>query len=73
MARGGNVAALITDKAYELGQAMARAAAYGILGKEAPAFVVAPAATVTKDTLESGYQESLQQAPPKSVLDILGK
>jgi ribose transport system substrate-binding protein len=67
MARDGNVAALVTDRAYELGQAMARAAAYGLLDKQAPPFVVAPATTVTKDNLDQGYQDSLHQAPPKSV------
>jgi ribose transport system substrate-binding protein len=67
MARGGHVAALVTDKAYELGQAMAKAAAYGILGKKAPPFVVAPATTVTKANLAQGYEESLHAAPPKSV------
>jgi ribose transport system substrate-binding protein len=69
MARGGHVAALVTDKAYELGQAMAKASAYGILGKKAPPFVVAPATTVTKANLAQGYEESLHAAPPKSVTD----
>ena len=72
MAKGGNTAALIADRAYELGQAMAKSAAYGILGKEAPEFLVAPVVTVTKDNLEAGYQESLNEAPPKAVLDALG-
>jgi ribose transport system substrate-binding protein len=69
MARGGNVAALVTDKAYELGQAMARAAAYGLLGKDAPPFIVAPATTVTKTNLVEGYRESLNEDPPESVLE----
>lgn len=67
MARGGNVGALVTDKAYELGQAMAISSAYGLLDKEAPPFIVAPAVTVTKDNLTEGYEDSLHQAPPKSV------
>jgi ribose transport system substrate-binding protein len=71
MARGGNVTALVTDKAYELGQAMARSAAYGLLDKKAPPFIVAPATTVTKESLAQGYEESLHQAPPKSVLDAM--
>jgi ribose transport system substrate-binding protein len=72
MARGGNVAALVADQAYELGQAMAKAAAYGILGKKAPEFLVAPVVTVTKDNLEEGYQESLNEAPPQAVLEAAG-
>jgi ribose transport system substrate-binding protein len=71
MARGGNTAALVADRAYELGQSMARAAAYGILGKQAPEFLVAPVVTVTKDNLEAGYEESLQEGPPQAVLDAL--
>lgn len=69
MARGGNVTALVSDKAYELGEAMAKSAAYGLLDKKAPPFIVAPATTVTKDNLTEGYQESLHRAPPKSVVD----
>ncbi len=72
MVRGGNTAALVADQAYELGQAMAKAAAYGILGKKAPDFLVAPVVTVTKDNLEAGYQESLDEAPPQAVLDAAG-
>jgi ribose transport system substrate-binding protein len=71
MARGGNTAALVADRAYELGQSMAKAAAYGILGKEAPEFLVAPVVTVTKDNLEAGYQESLNEGPPQAVLDAV--
>jgi ribose transport system substrate-binding protein len=71
MARGENTAALVADRAYELGQSMARAAAYGILGKKAPDFLVAPVVTVTKDNLEDGYQESLNAGPPQAVLDAL--
>jgi ribose transport system substrate-binding protein len=71
MARNGNVFAIVADKAYELGQAMAKAAAYGILDKKAPAFVVAPAITITKANLVQGYHDSLHRSPPKSVLNAL--
>ncbi len=73
MARGGNVTAIVADKAYELGASMARAAAYGILKKKAPAFVVAPAITITKANLVQGYQQSLHRKPPASVMAALGK
>jgi ribose transport system substrate-binding protein len=73
MAKGGNTFALIADRAYELGQAMARSAAYGLLGKQAPAFVVVPAMTITKANLVQGYRESLHRNPPASVTKALGK
>ena len=56
MVKGGNVTAIVADKAYELGRAMATAAAYGLLGKQAPPFVVAPAMTVTKAERRRGLQ-----------------
>jgi ribose transport system substrate-binding protein len=71
MARGGHVTAIIGDKAFELGRAMAIVAGYGLLGKKAPAFLVAPALTITRENLAEGYRESLNREPPQSVLDAL--
>jgi ribose transport system substrate-binding protein len=73
MAKGGNTFALISDKAYELGRAMAKSAAYGLLGKKAPAFVVAPALTITKSNLVDGYRESVHRKAPASVMNALGE
>ena len=73
MAKGGHTFALIADKAYELGQAMAKSAAYGLLGKDAPPFVIAPAMTITRSNLVEGYHESLHRDPPASVMDALGE
>ncbi|WP_051334124.1 substrate-binding domain-containing protein [Mesorhizobium sp. WSM3224] len=71
MVKDGSVAAIAADKAYELGRAMATAAGYGLLGKQAPAFVVAPTLTVTKDNVIAGWQESLHRAAPQSIQDAL--
>jgi len=73
MAKDGNTFALVADKAYELGQAMAKSAAYGLLGKKAPPFIVAPAITITKANLVQGYRLSLHRTPPASVRKALGK
>jgi ribose transport system substrate-binding protein len=69
MVKGGNVTAIAADKAYELGRAMADAAGYGLLGKSAPAFVVAPVLTVTRDNVVQGWKDSLHRDAPQSVLD----
>lgn len=69
MVRGGSVVGIIADKAYELGRAMATAAGYGLLGKEAPAFVVAPAITITRENVVEGYKESLHRDAPQSILE----
>jgi ribose transport system substrate-binding protein len=73
MARGGQTFALIIDRAYDLGRAMARSAAYGLLGKRAPPFVIVPALTITRSNLVQGYRESLHRSPPASVMKALGK
>ena len=73
MARGGQTFALIVDLAYDLGRAMARSAAYGLLGKRAPPFVTVPALTITRSNLVQGYRVSLHRSPPASVMKALGK
>jgi len=67
MVRGGNVAAIVADEAYELGRAMAAAAALRLVGTDVPPFVVAPAITVTADTVAEGWKKSLNIDPPASV------
>jgi ribose transport system substrate-binding protein len=67
MVRDGNVAAITADMPYQIGQTMARVAAYGLLDKEAPPYIVAPAMTITSENIEEGYQESLNREPPQSI------
>lgn len=69
MAKGGNVAAIVADEAYELGRAMAAAGARAIAGEGTPPFVVAPAVTVTKANIAEAWQRSLHRDAPQSVLD----
>ena len=61
--------ALVADKAYELGRAMAAAGMKSLLGQETPAFIVAPALTVTKENVAEGWKESLNRDAPQVVLD----
>ncbi|MCR6636699.1 substrate-binding domain-containing protein [Devosia sp.] len=68
MVKGGNVVGLVADEAYELGRAMAAVGLKGLLGEEVPAFVVAPALTVTADNVAEGWQQSLHRDAPASVL-----
>ncbi|NVO58129.1 substrate-binding domain-containing protein [Rhodobacteraceae bacterium B1Z28] len=67
MVRGGNVAAIVADEAYELGRAMAAAAILDLLDQDVPPFVVAPAVTVTADNVVEGWMQSLHIDAPKSV------
>jgi ribose transport system substrate-binding protein len=71
MVKGGNVAGIVADEAYELGRAMADVGARAVLGVDNPPFIVAPALTVTKENLAEGWQKSLHKDAPQSVLDAL--
>ncbi|MDE0306818.1 MAG: substrate-binding domain-containing protein [Albidovulum sp.] len=56
MAQDGFVKGLGAQRPFDQGVAEAILAGYGLLGKEAPAFVALPALPVTKDTLLDGWQ-----------------
>ncbi len=71
MVKGGNTVAIIADEAYELGRAAATAATYGLLEKNTPPFIVAPALTVTKENVAQGWQTSLHRDAPPSILDAV--
>ena len=73
MVEGGNMVGIVADLAYELGQTMATEGAYGLLGKEAPAFTVVPAIKVTADNVVEAWNESLAQDPPPQVMEALGE
>ena len=69
MVKGGNVVAIVADKAYELGRAMAAVGARALSGVKSPPFVVAPAITVTAENVADGWMQSLHRAAPATVLD----
>jgi ribose transport system substrate-binding protein len=71
MAQGGSTVAVVADEAFEVGRGMADAAAYALLNKTAPPFVVANALTITKDTIPQGYQQSLHSDMPEAVKSVL--
>lgn len=70
MAQGGNVVGIAADLAYMLGYTKAMCGVYGVLGKEAPPFVIVPAIKVTKENLVEGWRESLGIDPPKEIMEL---
>ena len=56
MARGGYVYGLGAQRPYNQGVTEAMLAGYGLLGKEAPAFVALPALPVTKENLLDAWE-----------------
>jgi ribose transport system substrate-binding protein len=67
-----NVVGIVADEAYVLGQTLARLAGYGLLGRTAPPFVVAPAVGITKQNVAAGWMQSLHVAAPPQVLKAAG-
>jgi ribose transport system substrate-binding protein len=71
MVKGGNVAALIADEAYNIGVTLARATAGSLVGKQAEPFVVVDAIAVTKDTVKEGWKKSLNADVPATIQEAL--
>jgi ribose transport system substrate-binding protein len=67
MVKGGNVAAIVADEAYQIGVTAARAAALGLLGQKVAPFLVVDALAVTKDNVKEGWNQSLHRDPPPSL------
>jgi ribose transport system substrate-binding protein len=73
MLSGGNIYAIITDSTYNIGVNMAIMAGYGVLGKAAPEYLVAPSATITKDNVEEMWNFAFRIVPlPQEIKDLLG-
>ena len=71
MAEGGIYYGTVADKPFEVGQALATLAAYGLLGKEAPPFVAVGLIPVTRDNLAEAWSASLNIPLPETVAEAL--
>lgn len=67
MVKDGNVAAIVADEAYAIGQTLARAAAASLVGEKLEPFYAVDAIAVTKDNIEDGWFQSLHREPPASL------
>ncbi|HKC26838.1 MAG TPA: substrate-binding domain-containing protein [Jatrophihabitans sp.] len=72
LAQGGSVAAMVIDNAYAIGTAMAKAAAYSLLGRPVPSFLTTGVdPIITKDNVLEGYH-TLHMKVPSDVSSITG-
>ena len=72
MLSGGNIYAIVTDSTYNIGVNMAIMAGYGVLGKEAPDYLITPSATVTKDNVEELWNFAFRIVPlPDEIKSLL--
>jgi ribose transport system substrate-binding protein len=68
---GGLIRGLGAQRPYEAGVTEANLAAYGLLGKKAPAYVALPALPVTRSSLTSGWKAVYNQPLPSDVAGVL--
>lgn len=73
IALDGNVYAKVADMPVEIGRTMAKLAAYNILDKDAPPFVVSGLVKMTKNNIEEAWMQSLNKKPAENILEALGK
>jgi ribose transport system substrate-binding protein len=69
LARGGLVFGLGAQRPFDQGVAEAELAAYGLLGKTAPAYVALPALPVSKVSVLEAWKSVYHQPPPKELLE----
>jgi ribose transport system substrate-binding protein len=73
MAMGGNMYGKTIDLPYDIGATMAKMAAYKLLGKSAPPFVVVDLMKVKKDNLAEAWKRALNLTPPEDIMKALGQ
>jgi ribose transport system substrate-binding protein len=61
MAKGEFIKGLAPQRPYDQGVTEAKLAAYGLIGKPAPAYVALSAAPVTRDTLLKAWEDIYHQ------------
>lgn len=71
LAKGGNIAGIVADLPYALGEAVANVGVLAAIGEKTPPFVVVPAIKIDKANLRAAWKQSLNQEPPKEILDIV--
>jgi len=73
LAQGGVVKGLGAQRPFDQGVTEALLAGYGLLGKEAPAFVALPALPVTRENVLEAWKEVYHQDPPAALQEAAGQ
>ncbi len=68
IARGGLIFGLGAQRPFEQGMKEAELAAYGLLGKKAPAYVALPSLSVSKANVLDAWESVYHRPPPQELL-----
>ncbi len=72
LARGGLVYGVGAQRPFDQGMAEAELAGYGLLGKQAPQYVVLPALPVSKVSVLEAWESVYHKAPPRELIEAAG-
>ena len=71
LAKGENIAGIVADLPYDLGETIAKIGTLSVIGEKTPAFVTVGAIKVTQDNLKESWNESLKRPLPVEVQKVL--
>lgn len=72
IAEGGIIKGLGAQRPFDQGVAEAMLAGYGLIGKEAPAYVALPALPVTQENVLEAWTTVYHQEPPEALVEAAG-
>ncbi|QTH44185.1 substrate-binding domain-containing protein [Cohnella sp. LGH] len=73
IAEDGFIRGTTTARSYDQGVAEAMAAAYALLGKEAPSYICPPALPVVKSNVLEAFETAYHKDAPKEIVDVVSK
>jgi ribose transport system substrate-binding protein len=73
IAEDGFIRGTTTARSYDQGVAEAMAAAYALLGKQAPSYICPPALPVVKSNVLEAFKTAYHKDAPKEIVDVVNK
>ncbi|MFC0170781.1 substrate-binding domain-containing protein [Pseudoduganella danionis] len=73
MVKGGNMAGIVSDLPYEMGQTVARMGGLALLNRPAPAFVTVDAVRIDSANLSTQWQRALNRELPAAVVQAVAR
>jgi len=73
MVKGGNVAGIVVDDPFQMGYSLIILGAYGVLGKDAPAFSIVNASKADGKNVVDVWRKVMGADPPPEIIQAAGK
>lgn len=73
MVRGGNVAGIVADLPYVLGETLAKVGALRLLDKETPPFITVPAVQIDASNIATMWEQVMNEPLPPDIARLLNR